>query len=81
MLFRKRGDKHNDRLTDAKAGQGLLPDIGNVTDVNAVNQIIEHIDNLRRDGRKRKPEDQFSGIFRTEIGVRGSLIHSFKSFF
>ena len=63
----------DDRRADAKTGQGQAADLRHVADVDAVYNIIEHIDELRDHRRDRQPEQESADRLRAEKRV--FLIH------
>lgn len=60
-------DQCNNRKADADARQGQSPYSCNVTDINPIYNIVQHINDLCCDGRqselKEKPADLFCSQF------------------
>ena len=58
----ERGDEQDQRRADAHAGERQRADVGNMAYVHPVNEVIKHIDQLRRNGGygqpQRKPSDR-----------------------
>ena len=63
---RKCRHDHDDRHANAHAGQRKAPDFGNVADVDAVHDVIEHVDELGDDRRHGQPHEQFADRFRAQ---------------
>ena len=62
----KSGNDHNQWHTYADSGKGKCTITRNVSDVNTVNNVVQHIDELCGDRRNRKPEHQLSDGFSTQ---------------
>ena len=58
----ERGDEQDQRRADAHAGERQRADVGNMAYVHSVNEVIKHVDQLRRNGGygqpQRKPSDR-----------------------
>ena len=52
------GDDHDKRHADAHAGQRHRAHIRNVADINAVHDVVQHVDDLRRYGGQGQLEQQ-----------------------
>ena len=61
------------RMIGVKTGQGQAADLRHVADVDAVYNIIEHIDELRDHRRDRQPEQESADRLRAEKRI--FLIH------
>ncbi len=64
----KRGDECDDRKSNAHAGQRELALERDATDIDAVDDIVEKIDDLRGDGRQREPDKQTADRVIPEVG-------------
>ena len=62
----KSGNDHNQWHTYTDSGKGKCPITRNVSNVNTVNNVVQHIDELCGDRRKRQPEHQLSDGFSTQ---------------
>ena len=56
----------NDRQAHAHAGQRAAADLGNVADVDAVDDVVEHVHELRDHRRDREPAQKLSDRLRAE---------------
>ena len=55
----KGGDQGDDGEGDPHAGEGHVPDLRDVADIDAVHNVIEHVDDLSRDRGHRQLQNQF----------------------
>ena len=55
----KGGDQGDDGEGDSHAGEGHVPDLRDMADIDAVHNVIEHVDDLSRDRGHRQLQNQF----------------------
>ena len=66
---RERRNQQDNRQADAQPRQCERAHVGNVADVDAVDKVIEHIDELRGDGGNRQAQHQPPDGFICEVGA------------
>ena len=76
------GDDHDQRQADAHAGQGQGAVLGNVADVDAIHDVVQHIDQLGGHGGKCQPEQKTAKrVIGQERFVVGMGVYHSDAFF
>ena len=63
---RERRHDHNDRHAHAHAGQREAADARDVADVDAIHDVVEHVDQLGDDRRNGQPHQQSADRLRAQ---------------
>ena len=75
----KRGDDRNQRKAQSHAGQREPPDLRDMADVDAIDHIVEHIDDLCQHHRRGQPQQEPSDRRRAKLPVGLLFFHVFRS--
>ncbi len=63
------GNQHDDREAQPHAGEGQAAVLRHMTDVNAVHDVVEHIDKLGHHGGDSQLQQQFADVALPQIGA------------